>query len=105
LLGAYASVAVICAASLVVGQAILSLCGRRELTWFAGPVGLAGLLVASGIAIKLPGHGTAVAITLATLFVLSSATLVLRRRVSGGGLTNVRSMDARTVRCTDAERS
>ncbi len=71
MLGAYASVAVLIAASVVAGQAILSLCGRREFSWLAGPVGLAAILVVAGIAIKLPGHGTAVAIALAAL----SATL------------------------------
>jgi hypothetical protein len=70
-LAAYASLAVICAASLAVGQAILSLGGRRELTWLAGPVGLAAILVASGIAIMLPGHATAVAITLAALCLIA----------------------------------
>ncbi len=56
-LAAYASLAVICAASLVVGQAILALCGEpRARAWLAGPVGLAAILVVSGIAIKLPGH-------------------------------------------------
>jgi hypothetical protein len=74
---------VLIAASVAAGQAILSLCGRREFSWLAGPVGLAAILVVGGIAIKLPGHGTAVAIALATLFVLSLASLVLRRRGPG----------------------
>ncbi len=121
-LAAYASLAVICAASLVVGQAILTLSGKRELTWLAGPVGLAAILVASGIAIKLPGHATAVAITLAALLFLSLATLVSLRRAAGGEPGNVRSISetapasggavrrrpltpARTVRSTDAKRS
>ena len=82
------------AASVVVGQAILSLCGRRELTWLAGPVGLAAILVVSGIAIKLPGHGTAVAIALAALFVLSLASLASRRR-GRADPTNVRSTGTR----------
>jgi hypothetical protein len=69
---------------LLIGQAIRSLCGDRELSWLAGPIGLAAILVASGIAIKLPGHGTAVAITLAVLSVLSLATVVLGRRGRGG---------------------
>jgi hypothetical protein len=84
LLGAYASVALVCAGSLLVGQAILSLCGRRELTWLAGPIGLAALLVASGLAIKLPGHGAAVAITVGALLVASAIVLVVRRRGAGG---------------------
>ena len=79
MLGAYASVAVLIAGSIAAGQAILSLCGRREFTWLSGPVGLAAILVVSGIAIRLPGHGTAVAIALAVLFVLSLTILVLRR--------------------------
>ncbi len=83
-MGAYASLAVICAASLVIGQAIVSLSGWGERTWLAGPVGLAAILVASGIAIKLPGHATAVAITLAVLLFLSLATLALGRRVLSG---------------------
>jgi hypothetical protein len=83
-LAAYASLAVICAASLLIGQAVRSLCGERELSWLAGPVGLAAILVATGIAIKLPGHGTAVAITVACLFLVSLAALVIERRGLGG---------------------
>ena len=72
-LATYASLAVVCVASLLVGEAILAIYGRREPTWLADPVGLAALLAASGIAIKLPGHGTAVAITLAVLVLVSRA--------------------------------
>jgi hypothetical protein len=79
LFGAYASVAVVCAASLVVGQAILALCGTRSWTWLSGPVGLAALLVASGLAIKLPGHGIAVAIVAGALVAAAGAVLLLRR--------------------------
>jgi hypothetical protein len=78
-LGAYASVALVCAGSLVVGQAILFLCGRRDWTWLSGPVGLAALLVASGLAIKLPGHGTAVAITVGVMLAAAAVLLVVRR--------------------------
>ena len=77
--GAYASVALVCAGSLVVGQAILLLCGRRELTWLSGPVGLAALLVVSGLAIKLPGHGTAEAIVAGVLVAGCAAALLLAR--------------------------
>ena len=77
--GAYASVALVCTGSLVVGQAILLLCGRREATWLSAPVGLAALLVASGLAVKLPGHGTAVAIVVGVLVVASGTALAMRR--------------------------
>jgi hypothetical protein len=76
-LATYASLAVVCVASLLVGRAVLAICGRREGTWLAGPVGLAAIVTASGIAIKLPGHATAVAITLAILCTLSLAIVVL----------------------------
>jgi hypothetical protein len=104
-LAVYASLALVCVASLVVGQAILVACGRRELTWLSGPVGLATILVASGIAIKLPGHATTVAIALASLVFLSLATLVPRWRGPGAGPENMRSRIASTVRGRDAERS
>ncbi|MFL5892190.1 MAG: hypothetical protein ACJ75I_05550 [Solirubrobacterales bacterium] len=87
--GAYASVVLVCAASLVVGQAILLVCGRREASWLAGPVGLAALLVSSGLAIKLPGHGTTVAIVAGVLVVASAFVLVVGalslRRSDGSG--------------------
>jgi hypothetical protein len=105
LFAAYASVAVLSAASLLVGQAVLSLCGRPQFSWLAGPVGLAALIVAGGVAIKLPGHAVAVAITLTILVSLSLATLALRRAAPGGDPANIRSRIARTVRGMDAERS
>jgi hypothetical protein len=77
-IGAYASAAIVCAASVAVGQAVLSLCGRREFTWLSGPLGLAGLLVVSGVAIRLPGHGMTVAIVLAVLLVASLGALIQR---------------------------
>jgi hypothetical protein len=104
LIGAYASVAVLLAASLVVGQAILFLCGWRALTWLAGPVGLAALLIAAGIAVKLPGHGTTVAVVLLVLVVLSLAILVRRRWLPGADPASFRSRTARTARCMEAER-
>ena len=75
LLGAYATLAAIVIASLVAGQATLSLCGRRELTWLAGPVGLALLMAVAGIAIRLPGHATAVAIALCAVVIAGGAVL------------------------------
>jgi hypothetical protein len=86
LVGAYAAAAVILAASVAIGQAIFVLAGRREFTWLSAPVGLAALLTTSGIAIKLPGHSTAVAITLAVLVVASVAVLATGGVRSGGGL-------------------
>src|SRR5205823_14096713 len=80
---AYECVGLLCAAGLVVGQAILSLCGRVGFTWLSGPVGLAAMLVCSGIAVKLPGHGTAVAIVLLALVAAAIVVLVLRADAGG----------------------
>ena len=59
MIGAYATVAVVCATAVIVGQAVLSLGGRRDFSWTAAPVGLAALLVVAGIAIK-ESHTTVV---------------------------------------------
>jgi hypothetical protein len=87
-IGAYATVAVVCVAAVVAGQAILSLGGRRDFSWTAAPVGLAALLVVAGIAIQLPGHATAAAIAIAALTGLSLVWLWL----SGGALGFIRSV-------------
>ena len=70
--------AVVCVASVVVGQAILSVAGARRSGWLSGAVGLAALLVIAGIAVKLPGHGTAVAIVVAIVVAASGVALILR---------------------------
>jgi hypothetical protein len=75
LIGAYASVAIVCVASVTVGQAILRLCGWREWSWLSAPVGLAALLAIAGITVRLPGHVTAVAV--AVPLVVGAAVVVL----------------------------
>jgi hypothetical protein len=82
-LAAIASAALIVAGSLAVGQAALSLAGRSEWTWLAGPVGLAVLLVACGAAAGLGARGTALAILLCAL-VIAGVTVIAVRGVAGG---------------------
>ena len=67
--------ALVVAASLVVGRALLLLAGRPEPWTLAGPVGLAALLTLAGIAIHLPGRATTTAIllTAATAAALAAA--------------------------------
>jgi len=74
-LAALASAAVIAGGSLAVGQLALALCGWREGTWLAGPVGLAILLVACGIVAGLGGTGTALAITVVCLVIAGTVGL------------------------------
>jgi hypothetical protein len=77
MIGTYASVALICAASLLVGRAILSLAGRRSWSWLEPGVGLAAVLALSGLLARAPGHGTSV--TLGVVVLVAVAALVVWR--------------------------
>ncbi|HXR60133.1 MAG TPA: hypothetical protein VN732_02290 [Solirubrobacterales bacterium] len=79
MIGTYASAALICAVSLLVGRAILSLAGRREWTWLEPAVGFGAVLTATGVVARAPGHGTSSTLALALLVV--AAALVLWRGV------------------------
>jgi hypothetical protein len=76
LIAALAAAALIVAASLTVGQAVLTLCGRPDDRVVAGPVGLALLLAAAATVAGFGGRGTATAIALATLTALAAAVLL-----------------------------
>jgi hypothetical protein len=71
--GTYASALLICFASLVVGQAILALCGRERFSWLSPAVGLATLTAAAGFLIRLPGHAIT---TFVCLAIITLAALV-----------------------------
>ena len=75
MLAALASATLIVAGSLTVGQAVLTLCGRRESRALAGPVGLAAILAVSAILAGLGGRGVAIAIALAAVVVPAAAVL------------------------------
>ncbi len=79
--GTYASTLFICFASLVVGQAILALCGWRRFSWLSGAVGLAALTAAAGFLIRLPGHGST---TFVILALTTLAAIVYARGRSAG---------------------
>ena len=72
MIGTYASVALICAASLLVGRAILSLAGRRSWSWLEPGVGLAAVLAVSGLLARAPGHGTTVTLGVVALMVVAA---------------------------------
>jgi hypothetical protein len=74
-MGALAAAALIVAASLTVGQAALTLCGRADDRIAAGPVGLALLLALAAIVAGLDGRGAAIAIAIVALTVAAAAVL------------------------------
>ena len=82
LIATYASAALVCAASILVGRAILCLLGRGEWSGVEPPVGLAALLAVCSVTARLPHRATT---TLAALIVvLLAAALYLRGRALPG---------------------
>jgi hypothetical protein len=77
MIGTYASAALICAASLLTGRALLSLAGRRSWSWLEPGVGLAAVLTVTGVLARAPGHGTSA--TLGVVALLVVAALVVWR--------------------------
>ncbi|HTR76327.1 MAG TPA: hypothetical protein VMH33_13825 [Solirubrobacterales bacterium] len=72
MIGTYASAALICLASLLVGRAIFSLAGRREWCWLEPAVGYAAILAVSGILARAPGHGTTATLGIVGLIVVAA---------------------------------
>jgi hypothetical protein len=72
MIGTYASAALICAASLLVGRAILSLAGRRSWSWLEPGVGLASVLAVTGLLARAPGHGTSATLGLVALLIVAA---------------------------------
>jgi hypothetical protein len=82
-IGTYAAVLAVCAASLAIGQAAIGLCGVRRWSWLAPAVGLALLCAICWGTVRLPGGGTVTAAVVSLLFVAS--VFYLYRRLDGGG--------------------
>jgi hypothetical protein len=77
MIATYASAALICAVSLLVGHAVLSLAGRREWSWLEPAVGFGAVLTVTGVLARAPGHGTSA--TLGVVALIVAAALVLWR--------------------------
>ncbi len=67
------SAAVTCIAALFLGQAVLRLCGAREWSWLAPPVGLSALMLIATPANVVPGGSLTVAVVVALLTVAAIA--------------------------------
>jgi len=82
-IGTYAAVLAICAASLAIGQAAICLCGGRRWSWLAPAVGLALLCAVCWGTVRMPGDGMVSAVLVLALTV--AAIAYLRGRVEGAG--------------------
>jgi hypothetical protein len=83
-LGVYASLALICASSAIVGHGLRTALSDREWSWISPALGLAALLVVGGLAIRLPGRATTAAVVLAAI-VLAALALLWRRGLRAPG--------------------
>jgi hypothetical protein len=77
MIGTYASAALICAASLLVGRAILALSGRESWSWLEPAVGFGAILTVTGLLARAPGHATTATLGLVVLLIVA-AVLVFR---------------------------
>jgi hypothetical protein len=85
MIGTYASAALICAASLLVGHAILGLTGGGESRrWLAPAVGFGAVLTVTGFFARAPGHATSATIGLVILVIAAAALLWWRPRAASG---------------------
>ena len=81
MIAVWALAALVCAASLVAGRALLAALGGREWSWLAAPVGLAALVVVAQPVVRLPGRGLTAAIAIGVL--LLGALVFASRRPRG----------------------
>ncbi len=82
MIGTYVSAALICAASLLVGRALLLLAGRRSWSWAEPAAGFGAVLSVTGLLARAPGHGTSATVGL-VLLLIAAAAVVAAQRPSG----------------------
>jgi hypothetical protein len=82
-IGTYAAVLAVCAASPAIGQAAIALCGVRRWSWLSPAVGLAMLCAICWATVRLPGDGGVSAAVVLALTV--AAVLFLRGRIGDVG--------------------
>lgn len=75
MIGTYAAALAVCVAALAIGQAVLTLCGRRRWSWTSAPVGLAILCAVCWGTVRLPGDGQISAVVVLLMLAASLAYL------------------------------
>jgi len=73
MIGTYVSAALICAASLLAGRALLSLAGRETWSWLEPAVGFGAVLTVTGLLARAPGHGTSATLGAVIVIVIAAA--------------------------------
>src|ERR1700753_3767648 len=89
MIGTYASAALLCLASLLVGRAIFTLAGRREWCWLEPAVGFAAIIAVSGLLARAPGHGTSATLGIVALIVLAAVVVWREREYAPPGALGV----------------
>lgn len=72
------SAAMTCLGSLILGQAVLALCGARRWSWLAPAVGVAVMILLAVPAIHLPGRSATVAVATAVAILAGLVFLIYR---------------------------
>jgi hypothetical protein len=84
MIGTYVAAALICAASLLVGRALLLLAGRDSWSWLEPAAGLGAVLTVTGILARAPGHGASATIGVVLLVTAAAIVVLVRPPVVGG---------------------
>ena len=74
----YASALLVCVCSLLLGQAAMALCGRREWSWLSPALGLALVCALAWATVRLPPGGDAAAGAVGLAAILAAASLRVR---------------------------
>jgi len=80
MIATYVSAALICAASLLVGRALLAVADRDSWSWAAPAAGFGALLTVTGVLARAPGHGTSATLGVLLLLAVSAAIILWSRR-------------------------
>jgi hypothetical protein len=86
MIGTYASAALICIVSLLVGRALLSLAGREAWSWLEPAIGFGAVITVTGVLARAPGHGTSATLGVVVLVVAAIAVVTRHRYDSAGAL-------------------